>query len=381
MAAVPLVSAGPNVATPTYEDLLPCYKKALDRLRSWLRRMADQRRRERPRVSSRARRWRHTPYLGRHGGALWCATPSGTPQTRVASGAEDPFYVIDLERALERLAMWRAELPEIEPFYAVKCNGDPALLLTLAHQGVNFDCASHAELKQLLDLGVSASRLVYANPIKQPSHLRFARQHGVDLTVFDGVHELHKLAATHPTCKLLLRIAVDDSQAQCVLSNKYGADPREAESLLDAAAKLGLTVAALLPRRLGHLLRQPLPRRCSRAAEIFSPPAARTADDHPRRRRRLPRRRRAERLVRRDGGGPSRRPPHPLPRARRAPHRRAWPLAASTTAAVSVIGKKVVERSPPQGEAAAAAAASSGRSTTVWPTARTPPTPPTPSTE
>ena len=133
----------------------------------------------------------------------------------VASGAEEPFYVVDLDAAKERLKLWRALLPDVEPHYAAKCNGDAALLLTLAAEGVGFDCASAAEIKEVLALGVPPSRILYANPIKQPSHVRYAAERGVPLTVFDGEAELQKMARLSPATDLLLRIAVDDSQAQC----------------------------------------------------------------------------------------------------------------------------------------------------------------------
>ena len=42
----------------------------------------------------------------------------------VTAGAEEPFYVIDLEAAKERLALWRSLLPNVEPHYAAKCNGE-----------------------------------------------------------------------------------------------------------------------------------------------------------------------------------------------------------------------------------------------------------------
>ena len=37
---------------------------------------------------------------------------------------------------------WVAALPTVTPFYAVKCNEDPALLKTLAALGAGFDCTS-----------------------------------------------------------------------------------------------------------------------------------------------------------------------------------------------------------------------------------------------
>ena len=55
---------------------------------------------------------------------------------------EDPFFVVDLGRLIELHRDWVAALPSVTPFYAVKCNEDPALLKTLAALGTGFDCAS-----------------------------------------------------------------------------------------------------------------------------------------------------------------------------------------------------------------------------------------------
>lgn len=55
---------------------------------------------------------------------------------------EDPFYVVDLGRIVELHSEWVSALPSVRPFYAVKCNEDPALLKTLAALGTGFDCAS-----------------------------------------------------------------------------------------------------------------------------------------------------------------------------------------------------------------------------------------------
>ena len=246
---------GPNVATPTYDSLLPCYRQALTRSERLARggELAEPAEPAGGTIASAP-----PPAAATVAAPMrvnTSLTPCDSPARRklvvetllagVAAGAEEPFYVVDLQVATERLALWRALLPDIEPHYAAKCNGDPALLLTLAHGGCGFDCASKAEIEEVLALGVPASRLLYANPIKQPSHLRFAAKVGVNLTVFDGEAELRKIAELHPSSDLLLRVAVDDSQAQCVLSNKYGALPSDTDRLLEVAAELGLRVAGV----------------------------------------------------------------------------------------------------------------------------------------
>ena len=40
--------------------------------------------------------------------------------------------MINLDQLLRRYDKWMANLPQVHPFYAVKCNEDPAILKTLA---------------------------------------------------------------------------------------------------------------------------------------------------------------------------------------------------------------------------------------------------------
>ena len=174
---------GPNVKTPTYNELLPCYKAALERCRQQV-----------GEVTAPPRAHPMTPPAPASRQRLVDAMVAG-----VVAGAEEPFYVVDLDAAKERLALWRSLLPGVEPHYAVKCNGDAALILTLAAEGVGFDCASASEIKAALALGVPPSRILYANPVKQPSHVRYAAEAGVPLTVFDGEAELHKMARLAPS--------------------------------------------------------------------------------------------------------------------------------------------------------------------------------------
>jgi ornithine decarboxylase len=95
---------------------------------------------------------------------------------------------------VERLhAAWVRMMPRVHPCYAVKCNPDEGLLAALAALGAGFDCASEAEIRSVLALGVSPDRVVYAHPCKPPKQIRWAAQHGVDLTTFDTESELHKV--------------------------------------------------------------------------------------------------------------------------------------------------------------------------------------------
>lgn len=158
---------------------------------------------------------------------------------------DDAFYIVDLADVILKHKKWVQLLPRVEPFYAMKCNDDPIILKLLVGLGLGFDCASKSEIQTILGLGVSPSKIVYANPCKQASHFRFAAQHNVSLTTFDNEMELHKAKKLYPTAKLILRIRTDDSKSLCQLGIKYGAPLKQCRHLLKVAQDLGLNVVGV----------------------------------------------------------------------------------------------------------------------------------------
>ena len=160
----------------------------------------------------------------------------------VFTGPSDSFYVLDLHKLEHVYAEWTEALPHVKPYYAVKCNPTPAIVEALAKMGSSFDCASPAEIQQVLDLGVEPERILYANPCKRIEEIRFAKENGIMRTTFDSVCELKKIAAEFCEAKLLLRIRADDPSARCNLGVKYGAEEHEWDVLLFTARALGLDV-------------------------------------------------------------------------------------------------------------------------------------------
>ena len=163
----------------------------------------------------------------------------------MASGSDDQeaFFVVDLTTVLEKLARWKDLMPRVKPFYAVKCNNDRAICQLLALAGCGFDCASQAEIEQVMEMGVPVDQIIYANPCKQASMLRFARGSNVRLMTADNVDELHKIQRFFPEARVVLRIAVDDSKSVCRFNSKFGAPPREWDSLLSTAREVGVDIA------------------------------------------------------------------------------------------------------------------------------------------
>lgn len=155
------------------------------------------------------------------------------------------FFVCDLGEVYRLFEYWTKQLPRIRPFYAVKCNPDPQILRLLARLGAGFDCASQNEMGTILSLGVSSSRIIFSNPCKYSLHLRYARENGVTLSVFDNEDELVKIARIHPGCRVLLRIATDDHTAVVRLLTKYGASMDSVDRLLEKAKELGVCVVGV----------------------------------------------------------------------------------------------------------------------------------------
>ena len=59
----------------------------------------------------------------------------------------DSFYVVDIGKVQKQLEQWKKLLPQIKPFYAVKCNPDPIIIQKLYEWGAGFDCASQGEIE------------------------------------------------------------------------------------------------------------------------------------------------------------------------------------------------------------------------------------------
>ncbi|CAL5082632.1 unnamed protein product [Urochloa decumbens] len=154
------------------------------------------------------------------------------------------FHVLDLAKVVDLYWSWRRALPDVRPYYAVKCNPEPALLGALAALGAGFDCASRAEIAAVLALGVHPRSIVYANPCKPEPHLEYAADVGVNLTTYDSVEEVAKVKKCHPKCELLLRIkGPDGGKAKVDLSTKYGAHGStwpSARAAFDAAVAMGM---------------------------------------------------------------------------------------------------------------------------------------------
>jgi ornithine decarboxylase len=164
---------------------------------------------------------------------------------RLCQDQSGPFLLLNLGKLLESYRSWEDNLKIVRPFYAVKANCDLPTLKILASLGCGFDCASKGEIEAVLSLGVPPSDIIYANPCKDPDHIRYANSVGVNFSVFDGECELRKMADLMESCKLLVRLKIPNPLSDMPMGMKFGVTVEQACHLIDVAQELGLSVCGV----------------------------------------------------------------------------------------------------------------------------------------
>ena len=164
-------------------------------------------------------------------------------QETIRSGSgKEAFYAMNMDAVLERHQLWQQTLPNLRPFYAVKCNPSPLVMETMAGLGVGFDCASVSEIDSVLDMGVPAADIIFGNPCKTRDSISHAAALGVDMIVFDNQEDLKVMRELFPHARLVLRIKADVSHASNRMVQKYGAEMSDVPALMQSAKSLGLNV-------------------------------------------------------------------------------------------------------------------------------------------
>jgi ornithine decarboxylase len=155
---------------------------------------------------------------------------------------DDSFIIMDIGEIIRQYKKWKKLLPRIIPYYAIKCNPSPIILQILNRLGCNYDTASKGEISRVIENGISPDRIIFANPCKMLSQIKFARANDIDLMTFDSTHELYKIKLYHPNTDLLLRIKTDDSKSICRFNCKFGVDLEEVENILKIAKQLEINI-------------------------------------------------------------------------------------------------------------------------------------------
>jgi ornithine decarboxylase len=165
-----------------------------------------------------------------------------------------PVVVIDHNVLRANYKAFHQHLPRVQAYYAVKANPDPAIVRSLYKIGASFDVASLAEFRLVYEniKGLPAreqqdfiwDKIIYANPTKPRETLEALDQYK-PLVTFDNLNELKKIKRFAPHAGVVLRVRVPNTGSVVELSSKFGADPSEAVTLIQAAFDLALVVEGL----------------------------------------------------------------------------------------------------------------------------------------
>jgi len=125
-----------------------------------------------------------------------------------------PLMIIRKSILEKQYRRFRKCLPEVIPYYAIKANPHPGVIKTFVKLGACFDVASAVEMKQVLRLGASPSKIIFANTIKSSEDIEIARRRRVRLMTFDNEPELYKITKQFPRAHVLVRIKVANEGSQ-----------------------------------------------------------------------------------------------------------------------------------------------------------------------
>lgn len=157
-------------------------------------------------------------------------------------GVFDSFYIANMQVLAQKIKEWKTLLPNVQPFYAMKCNPDIQIMKAMVEQGFGFDCASQKEIESAISLGAQPDNIGFFHPVKSPKDLVYAYSSNVTYTSFDNLSELDKIHSATPKMKCLIRLKVDNPSARVQLGKKYGARADEYQKLIDHARELQLDV-------------------------------------------------------------------------------------------------------------------------------------------
>ncbi len=142
-------------------------------------------------------------HLGRSEGHL---TMGGVDTVQLARQYGTPLYVTDEERIRANYRRFTTAFPEADIYYAVKANGNLAVLRILAQEGAGADVFSDGELYAALLAGIKPDRILFNGNAKTDAELSMACETGVRVSV-DSLDELRALSAIASEAGTVIEIA------------------------------------------------------------------------------------------------------------------------------------------------------------------------------
>ena len=162
-----------------------------------------------------------------------------------------PLFIVDHNKLRENYRTFKKHLPRVQCYYAVKANSQQQIIETLFEEGSSFDVASYNEFMQVYQYikhfdkkekkDFVWDKIIFSNTIKERTTLAKIKQYK-PLVTYDNNAELIKLKRHCDTAGLVLRLKVPDTGSQVEMASKFGAEPGDAQQLIQEAFDMGLKV-------------------------------------------------------------------------------------------------------------------------------------------
>ena len=178
----------------------------------------------------------------------YCA--EDVPLRAIAAEVGTPFYCYSTATLLRHYTQFAKALAAYKPriCFAVKSNGNLAVLKTLASAGAGADVVSEGELRLALKAGIPAAHCVFSGVAKTAAEMRFALQQGIFQLNAESAAELETLNAVAGEMGLCapvaLRVNPDvEAGTHAKIStgqkeNKFGIAMEQAREIYRQAASL-----------------------------------------------------------------------------------------------------------------------------------------------
>jgi len=137
-----------------------------------------------------------------------------------------PVLIMDRSKVLSNYRDMKSSFPDFHVAYAMKSNSDDSILSILLKEGSDIETASIAEIRHLIEIGVSPEKIIFSNPVKPESAIRDAVEAGIRVMTFDSLAEARKFIPYKDFIKPVFRIDVPNDGSLWVLSGKFGSPKR-----------------------------------------------------------------------------------------------------------------------------------------------------------
>jgi len=166
-------------------------------------------------------------------GELYC---EDVPIARIADAVGTPAYIYSLHTLVDHFRRLRDAFAEVQPLirYAVKANGNLAVLKALADEGAGFDVVSKGEIYRVLQAGGDPALIDFAGVGKTRDEIRYALAAGIDMFNVESEGELdlidEEARSLGKTARIALRVNPDvDPHTHTYIStgkkgSKFGLD-------------------------------------------------------------------------------------------------------------------------------------------------------------